>query len=71
VDFTAFNAALAQLLTDVGTLLTAENNLVAQAIAAGQAQIDAATAALTAADVQVVAAEPQPAPAPTPSSFGS
>jgi hypothetical protein len=55
VDFSAFNTALASLLNDVAALVTAENTLVANAVAAGQAQVDAATAQLQQADATVQA----------------
>lgn len=54
-DLTAQNAAIAQLQTDVGTLLASAND---------QAAIDTNTAAITALDQQVVAALPVPPPAP-------
>jgi hypothetical protein len=52
-DFTAFNAALAKLQTDVATLVSRQPN--------DQPAIDAATAAVNALDNSVVAATP-PAP---------
>ena len=57
-DFTALNAAIAKLQTDVNALIAAkeQNN---------QAAIDSATAAVNAVDAAVVAATPS-ASAPTP-----
>ena len=56
----ALNAAVSQLSTDVQALIAQGQNSVPQA------QVDAATAAVTALDATVKAALPAPAPAPTP-----
>jgi len=50
-DFTALNAAVAKLSTDVDALVAAQQPSV-------QPQVDAATAAVQAADAKVVAATP-------------
>lgn len=55
-DFTALNAAIAKLQTDVTTLIASKAQ-------SNQAAIDAATAAVNAVDASVTAATPPPAPA--------
>lgn len=54
-DFTALNAAIAKLQTDVSTLIASKAQ-------SNQAAIDSATAAVTAIDSTVTAATPAPAP---------
>jgi len=53
-DFTALNAAIAKLQSDV-------NTLIASKAQSNQAAIDAATAAVAAVDTTVTAATPPPA----------
>lgn len=62
-DFTAANAALAKLQTDVDTLLAAAPPVPVN----DQPAVDALTTALTDLDAKVVAAIPVTPPAPSPS----
>lgn len=65
-DFTALNAAITKLQSDVDALTAGTSAAVAAAEAANQSSVDAATAAVQAVDATVVAATPAPAPSPAP-----